>query len=120
MKYLFFCLLFFSSSNLAFSQNPKDGTYTYKIAFTEWQGKSLGATCTVIIKGDSIKIIHNGKGNLTGNRGDIIDQGMIMKHTKSGKWIIGHNARDKEAKQIGGCSGGPSVIDFKRKIFWSC
>ncbi|MBS0646421.1 MAG: hypothetical protein JSR97_07490 [Verrucomicrobia bacterium] len=110
-------ILLFTSS--AITQKPKDGTYTYSIAFAEWQGKSLGATCTVIIKGDSITVIHNGKGNLTGKKGDIIDAGIIMKH-KSGKWIIGHNAKDKIADDIGGCSDGPRVIDFKRKKVWSC
>jgi hypothetical protein len=111
-------LLFFV--NLTAGQKPKDGTYTYSIAFAEWQGKSLGATCTVIIKGDSIKVIHNGKGNLTGKKGNILDQGIIMRNTKTGKWIIGHNSKDKDAKEIGGCSDGPSIIDFKRKKFWSC
>ena len=82
--------------------------------------KIFSATCTVIIKGDSVKVIHNGKGNLTGNKGDIVDARIIMKHTKTGKWIIGHNIKDKEAKEIGGCSDGPSIIDFKRKSFWSC
>jgi hypothetical protein len=112
-----FSILFIASLTIA--QKPKDGTYTYSIAFAEWQGKSLGATCTVLIKGDSIKVIHNGKGNLTGKKGDIIDSGILMKH-KSGKWIIGHNIKDKDADDIGGCSDGPRVIDFKRKKVWSC
>ena len=116
--FLVFTLLYFSTLTLA--QKPKDGTYTYAIAFAEWNGKSLGATCTVIIKGDSIKVIHNGKGNLTGKKGDILDQGIIIRHTKTGKWIIGHSNKDKDAKEIGGCSDGPSIIDFKRKKFWSC
>jgi len=42
-----------------------------------------------------------------------------MKH-KSGKWIIGHTTKDKYAKEIGGCSDGPSEINFKKKIFWLC
>ena len=113
------CLLLLICA-VTFAQKPKDGTYTYAVAFAEWNGKSLGATCTVIIKGDSIKVVHNGKGNLTGKKGDILDQGIIMKHTITGKWIIGHSNKDKDAKEIGGCSDGPSVIDFKRKKFWSC
>ncbi len=112
------CLLFICTLTLA--QKPRDGIYTYSIAFAEWNGKSLGATCTVIIKGDSIKVVHNGKANLTGKKGDILDEGVIMKHTKTGKWIIGHSIKDKNAKEIGGCSDGPSEIDFKRKRFWSC
>lgn len=109
---MFFCLS-------ALAQKPKNGTYTYAIAFAEWNGKSLGATCTVKVKGDSIKVIHNGKGNLSGKKGDILDEGIIVKH-KSGKWIIARKATDKNAKEIGGCSDGPSVIDFKQKKWWSC
>ena len=112
------CLLLYTSS-ATFAQKPKDGTYTYAIAFAEWDGKSNGASCTVIIKGDSIKVIHNGTSNLIGKKGEIIDSGIIMKH-RSGKWIIGHNPNDKNAKDIGGCSDGPSEIDFKRKRFWLC
>jgi hypothetical protein len=102
------------------AQKPINGTYTYAIAFAEWQGKSLGSTCTVIIKGDSVKVIHDGKGTLSGNKGDIIDQGVMMKHTRTGNWIIAHNPEDKDAEEVGGCSDGPSVIDFKRKKFWRC
>jgi hypothetical protein len=103
-----------------FAQKPKDGTYTYSIAWAEWGSKTLGATCTVIIKGDSIKVVHNGKGNVTGKKGDIYDEGIIMKHKKTGKWIIGHSPEDVDAKEAGGCSEGPAVIDFRRKVFWSC
>ncbi|MEP7317587.1 MAG: hypothetical protein ABI921_02565 [Panacibacter sp.] len=117
---LLFSVLFLLISILAKAQKPKDGIYTYSIAFAEWNGKSLGATCTVVIKGDSIKVIHNGTGNLTGKKGDILDQGIIMKHTKTGKWIIGHSTNDKAAKEINNCSEGPGEIDFKHKRFWSC
>jgi hypothetical protein len=105
---------------LTHAQRPKDGTYTYSIAWAEWDGKSLGATCKVIIKGDSIKVIHNGKANVTGKEGDIYAEGIIMKHRKTNKWIIGRSDQDKDAKEIGGCSDGPAVIDFKNKKFWSC
>lgn len=101
-----------------FSQKPKDGTYTYSVAFDEWGGKSLGATCIVKIKGDSITVINNG--SLTGNKGDIMDQGIIMKHRKTGKWIIGRSPKDKNAIDFGGCGDGPSVIDFKNKKWWTC
>lgn len=113
------CFLFISyiGSN---AQKPGNGTYKYSVAFAEWRGQSLGSTCTVIIKGDSIKVVHNGRGTLSGRKGDVIDQGVIVKHTKSGKWIIAHHPEDKNAAEVGGCSDGPSVIDFKRKKFWRC
>ena len=118
MKLFLFVFFLLFAPNL-FSQKPANGTYTYTIAFAEWRGKSLGATCTVKIKGDSVWVIHNGKSNLTGKKGEIIDQGIIRKH-KSGRWIISHNESDKNAEEIGGCSDGPSVIDFRHKKFWLC
>jgi hypothetical protein len=119
MKSLLVSFLFLLLTTIIFGQKPKDGTYTYSIAFAEWGGKSNGTSCTVIIKGDSINVIHNGTGHLTGTKGEIIDQGTIMKH-KSGKWIIAHDKKDKDAAEIGGCSEGPTEIDFKRKRVWLC
>ena len=119
-KSLLAFLIPFFTCLLTFGQKPKDGSYTYSIAYAEWGGKTLGSTCTVKIKGDSIFVIHNGNKSVTGKKGEIFDQGIIMKHKKTGKWIIGHNIKDKDAKEIGGCSDGPSVIDFSRKIYWSC
>ena len=117
LLFLLFCVCF---SIVLYAQKPKDGTYTFAIAWAEWNGKSLGATCTVILKGDSILVVHDGKPNVSGKKGDIYAEGILMKHTKSGKWIIGKNKADKNAKNIGGCTGGPAVIDFKRKTFWAC
>jgi hypothetical protein len=115
-----FVISFWLTSLICLGQKPKDGVYTYSIAYAEWGGKTLGSTCTVRIKGDSIFVIHDGNKTVTGKKGDIFDSGIIMKHRKTGKWIIGHNKKDRDAKEIGGCSDGPSEIDFKRKIFWNC
>ena len=85
MKSLLILTVFFFVPIISFAQRPQDGTYTYSIAWAEWGGKSLGATCTVIIKGDSIKVIHNGKTNVIGKKGDVYAEGIIMKHRKTGK-----------------------------------
>ena len=118
LKYLIFILLLSFHGSGLYSQKPKDGKYTYKISFEEYHGKSLGATCIVIIKGDSITIINNG--SITGDKGEIIDEGIILKHQKTGTWIIAHSQQDRFAKDIGGCKEGPSVVDFKKKIFYTC
>ena len=106
------------SSIAARAQKPRNGTYTYIVAFAEHQGRSLGASCSVQIKGDSIIVINNG--NLTGTKGEIIERGIIMKHKRTGKWIIGHNAKDIYAEEIGGCSDGPTEVDFKHRKLWLC
>ena len=119
MKRLFFLIFTLLSFCFSSAQKPKNGTYTYKITFAEWKGKSLGAKCKVVIEGDKIKIIHSG-GNLSGKEGEIIDEGKIMKHRKSGKWIIGHDEKDKDAEEVGGCSNGPTEIDFKNETVYMC
>lgn len=109
------CVLIVTVS-LGSAKRPTDGTYTYTIAFAEWGGKSLGSKCKVIIKGDSIVVLNDG--SLTG--GDTLNAGIIMKHKKSGQWIIGHSKEDRDAEEVGGCSDGPAVIDFRKKIYWTC
>ena len=112
------CCLY--GSHLVFAQKPRNGIYTYAIAWDEWGGKILGATCTVIIKGDSIKVLHDGKPGVTGTKGDVMDEGLIRRHKKTGKWIIAHSEKDIHAKDVGGCSDGPTVIDFVKKQWHSC
>ena len=70
---VFLFLFFFILSAGAKAQKPKDGTYTFAIAFAEWQDRSLGATCTVVIRGDSVTVLHNGSQGLVGKKGDILD-----------------------------------------------
>lgn len=109
-----------SKNNSDLKEIPPNGTYRYDIAFAEWQGKSMGEKVTVIIHGDSIKIVYEGDGQLTlTKKGDVIDEGLIIKH-KSGNWIIGTQKSDKDVDIYGGCSGGPAIIDFKNKKYWMC
>ena len=42
-----------------------------------------------------------------------------MKH-KSGQWIIGIMDEDAELDHVGGCTGGPAVIDFENRKYWMC
>ena len=111
---IFFLFLFTRLTGQALS----NGAYKFKVAFDEWEGKSLGASCMVKIKGDSIVVINNG--TLSGKKGEIIESGILRKHLKTGKWIITHHHSDVYAKAIGECSGGPMVIDLKNKIVWLC
>lgn len=102
------------------SELPADGKYRYDIAFAEWDGDSMGEKVTVVIKGDSIKIIYEGDGQLSlAKKGDVLDSGIIRKHI-SGNFIISQDEDDVYIEEIGGCTGGPSIIDFKTKKFWMC
>jgi hypothetical protein len=99
---------------------PPDGVYRFDVAFAEWEGKSMGEKVTVVIKGDSVKVVYEGDGNLANTKkGDVFSHGLIMKH-KTGVWIIGKSKTDAQVDEIGGCSDGPTVIDFKGRKYWMC
>ena len=119
MSYLFLILSISFSDFLTTSNTPdfQDGIYTYDVAFAEFDGESLCTTCIVVIKGNTIKVMNNG--SMSGDFGDTIEEGTIMKH-KSGKWIIASSNEDVGLDEIGGCSDGPRIIDFKNMKFWTC
>lgn len=96
-----------------------NGKYLFDVAFAEWQGKSMGVKVSPIVQDDSVSVIYEGQGELTAEIGEVLDQGIMMKH-KSGQWIIGSKESDKELDEVGGCSGGPAIIDFKNKKYWMC
>lgn len=99
---------------------PEDGTYRYDIAFAEWEGKSMGEEVLVEIAGDSIRVIYDGNGHLSLTvPGETLETGVIRKH-KSGVWIIAQSESDVEIDEIGGCTGGPTIIDFENKKYWLC
>tara|TARA_B100000809_G_C15028220_1_gene490984 strand:- start:291 stop:647 length:357 start_codon:yes stop_codon:yes gene_type:complete len=118
MKNLLLIIVLLVTGLNGFGQDLKDGTYTFDIAFAEWGGKSLGSTCSVIIKGDSITVINDG--SLSGEKGEIIEKGTLMIHKDTGKWIITHSKSDINAEEVGGCSDGPTEIDIKNKKLWLC
>lgn len=96
-----------------------NGTYRFDIAFAEWEGKSMEEQVTIIIHNDSVTVIYEGDGQLRAEKGKVLEKGILLKH-QSGNWIIGQKREDAEAEEIGGCSGGPSIIDFKNKKYWMC
>ena len=120
MKTILIIFLFTAFSTSAYAQIPKSGTYDYSISFAESpNSKSIKADCKVVIDGNKIKVIYQA-GKLSNlKKGDVIDEGIIIKH-KSGSWIIGRKENDKELDEVGGCTDGPREIDFEKKIFWMC
>lgn len=93
------------------------GKILFELYFSEWDGRMKNLPVHVKITGNKIIVYNNEQYPLTG--GKIIAEGILMKH-KSGRWIIGNTEADINAKYIGGCTSGPSPIDFKTKIIEWC
>ena len=113
--------------DLTEKQNPKtelitkdsipQGKMTYELYFAEFDGRMENLPVEIILTGNKIIVYNNEKNPLTG--GKKIIEGILLKH-KSGKWIIGETKTDQNAEEIGGCSGGPTPIDFETKIIEWC
>lgn len=95
----------------AFSQKLNDGKYIFKF-FDEEYGKATG-TCEVEIKMDSIFVYAKDGCHI--KNGELLAKGILIKH-KSGKWIIGKNQKDKDAKKIGVYNNELFIVDIKKKI----
>jgi hypothetical protein len=108
-------------SHSAYAKEWKDGRYEYTMVFDEWGPGVLEGHCFVIIKGDSITVIEDsGQGIDSAENGTIMDRGKIMKHKKTGKWIIADSPADVNEEDIGGCTDGPTIIEFDNRIFHAC
>ena len=93
------------------------GKMTYELFFAEFDGRMKNLPVEINITGDKIIVYNNKKNPLTG--GEIIITGTLLRH-KSGKWVIGQKKTDQNAEEIGGCSGGPTPIDFEMKLIEWC
>ena len=51
--------------------------------------------------------------------GDVIEEGTLRKH-QSGVWIISNDEKDVSLEEIGGCTGGSTVIDFDKQTIEMC
>jgi len=50
---------------------------------------------------------------------DIIEEGTLRKH-QSGQWIISNDEKDVYLEEIGGCTGGPTIVNFENQRIELC
>jgi hypothetical protein len=50
----------------------------------------------------------------------VVESGTLMWHAASRQWIIVDSEEDRNATDVGGCSGGPHVIDLVKLEYWTC
>ena len=104
------------------SEVPANGTYTYEVVFAEWGGKSLGDEIIVVVEdGHAALLIPENSNTLWmgAKPGDVWKEGTLRKH-KSGVWIISNDKSDVNLDEIGGCTGGPIIIDFENRTIEMC
>lgn len=111
------CVVFNNASSSDEVLPIKSGEYIFSYRDVEFSN-SQGFSVKVSIHGNKI-IVTNPKPHGSIPAG-VIEEATLMWHSKSSQWILGRRDADREATEVGGCSGGPNVIDFKSRIIWSC
>lgn len=104
------------------SEVPENGTYIYEVAFAEWDVKTMGDEIMVVLKDGHItlKVSENSNSLWMGAiPGDLIEEGTLGKH-HSGQWIISNDEKNIYLEEIGGCTGGPTIINFENKTIELC
>jgi ABC-type Fe3+-hydroxamate transport system substrate-binding protein len=93
------------------------GQYTFRQRYVEHPDMQ-GARFEVKIGGNRI-VVTNPVQQGPFAAGEI-ESGTLERHAKSGRWIIVQTPADREAEEVGGCSDGPTEVDPKKRIYWTC
>ncbi len=112
-----FCMMQGSAVSAEVALPIKSGEYDFQHRDAEFPD-SHGFPVRVTIHGNKITVINPEPYGVIPS--GVLDQATLMWHAKTSQWILGHRNADREAPEVGGCSTGPNVIDFKTRIIWTC
>jgi hypothetical protein len=116
--FLFLTVITSACENTSSPEPPlPTGEYSFAHRFAE-HPEIPSIQLTVRIDGPRIVLINNDRTDVF--PAGLIEEGTLMWHASSAQWIIGSNAADADASDVGGCSDGPSVVDLRRRIYWTC
>ncbi|BCT93940.1 hypothetical protein LYSHEL_29670 [Lysobacter helvus] len=94
-----------------------DGDYTFAHRFAEQPSMPSVSMHVRIRKGHIV--VTNESVSSAFEKG-VVDEGLLLWHPATQQWIIGDTPADAKAPEVGGCSGGPEVIDLAKRIYWTC
>lgn len=121
MKHLLVLIALLSATAQAADPTPplplKPGRYTFQHRFAEHPGMN-SIKLTAKISGDHIVLVNRTRSEAFPK--GVVSEGTLMWHAASKQWIIGKQASDRLAEEVGGCTDGPEVVDLKKKIYWTC
>lgn len=95
----------------------RSGLYIFQHRYAE-QPTMPSITLLAKINGHHIVLINQSQSDVF-PMGVIVD-GALAWHAQSKQWIVIQTKSDRSAKDVGGCSEGPDVIDLINKIYWTC
>jgi hypothetical protein len=94
------------------------GKYELGLRFAEHP--TIISTTKFVATIDGYHITVKNEGRTDVYPAGVIEEGTLMWHAPSQQWIIGQTDADRLAKDVGGCSGGPPVVDLVTFEYWDC
>lgn len=95
----------------------RSGEYTFQHRFAE-QPTMPSIALKTTISGKHIVLVNPTASDVFPE--GVVAEGDLMWHAASKQWVIGEDPSDRTAKEVGGCSDGPEVVDLQRRIYWTC
>jgi hypothetical protein len=94
------------------------GTYELGLRFAEHP--TIISTTRFVATINGYEIIVKNEGRTDVHPSGLIVEGTLMWHASSQQWIIGQTDADRHASDVGGCGGGPPVVDLIKLEYWDC
>lgn len=94
----------------------QDGQYTFTHQYAEQPNMPSIKLVAVIEKGN-ITLTNNAESSVFPQ--GVVEAGALEWHV-SQQWIITSSPTDINEEEVGGCSGGPTVVDLEKLIYWTC
>ena len=94
------------------------GKYELGLRFAEHP--TIISTTRFVATIDGYHITVRNEGNTDVYPAGLIVEGTLMWHPSSQQWIIGETDADRHADDVGGCGGGPPVVDLIKLEYWDC
>jgi hypothetical protein len=94
------------------------GKYVLGLRFAEHP--DIISTTRFVATIDGYRITVKNEGRTDVYPAGLIAEGTLMWHSSSQQWIIGETDADRNASDVGGCGGGPPVVDLIKLEYWDC
>jgi hypothetical protein len=118
MRIFFTTIIFILCSHVLIAAPLKNGKYAFTMKWAEHPNMA-GAKVTLVIKNESVTILL-AQNTSFGKKGEVLEKGKLFYHKKFKVWLIAEKPEDYNCTEYGGCSDGPTYINFKKKIYWTC
>ena len=116
-KFILCCVFLLPACSANMTPVISDGEYVFKHRFAEHPNMD-SIDLNVAIHNTLISV-HNESVDSIFPLG-LIDAGELFWHSQTQQWIIVNDEQDRQASDVGGCSGGPGVVDLVAQEYWTC